>query len=62
MEDLVNEERSYISVRKGLKDIRKKYHDKIDDLCYLLKKRLDRHDIDSDDDEYQPLEKKFKVQ
>jgi hypothetical protein len=60
LEELAHEEISYIGIKKGLKKSRLKYAAKIDDLCAILKKRLDRHDTDSDD-EYQPSETMFKI-
>ena len=61
LDDLVKEEERFASFRKSLKEARKNYLAKIDDLCLVLKKRLDRHDTDSDD-EYLPSENMYKIQ
>ena len=60
LEELVQEEEGYITFKKALKESRKKYVARIDDLCFILKKRFDRHDSDSEDD-YHPSEASFKI-
>ena len=49
MELIVDDDEEYADDMKLAKKTKKKYMAKIDDLCLQLKKRLHRHDSDSDD-------------
>jgi hypothetical protein len=61
LQELAQDESIYVDIRKALKATRKKYVAKCNYLCFLLKKRLDRYDTDSDE-EYQPSKTKHKIQ
>ena len=47
LEELASSEENYFIVRREAKRTKKKYLAKVDQLCYLLKKRLDRPDSDT---------------
>ena len=60
LEELAHSEENFFIVRKEVKRSKKKYLAKVDQLCTILKKRLDRPDSDTDSDIY-PSEGSFQI-
>ena len=60
LEELASSEENYFIVRREAKRTKKKYLAKVDQLCSLLKKRLDRPDSDTESDIY-PSEGSFQI-
>ena len=52
LEGLAHDEENYFLVKKTVREHRREYTAKCDELCSFLKKRLDRPDTDSEDDFY----------
>ena len=62
LEDLAHEEKSYFELRKTLKQHRKDHHAMVDQLCSLLKKRLERPETDSEEEEFPPNDGSYTIQ
>ena len=60
LEELAHSEENFFIVRKEVKRSKKKYLAKVDQLCSILRKRLDRPDSDTDSDIY-PSEGSFQI-
>ena len=60
LEDMASSEENYFIVRRAAKNSKKKYLAKVDLLCSLLRKRLDRPDSYTDSD-IPPSEGSFSV-
>ena len=50
MEYIVEDDKAYANSMVAAKDAKKRYRAKVDELCVNLKKRLHRHDSDSEDE------------
>ena len=50
MEYIVEDDKAYANSMVTAKDAKKRYRAKVDELCVNLKKRLHRHDSDSEDE------------
>ena len=51
MEHIVEDDQEYASAMISAKESKRRYRAKIDELCVSLKKRLHRHDSDSEDEQ-----------
>ena len=58
LEELARQEENFMLVRREVRRSRRKYVAKVDQLCSILKKRLERPDTDSED-EYPASEGSF---
>ena len=51
MEHIVEDDKEYANAMVNAKEAKRRYRARVDELCVNLKKRLHRHDSDSEDDE-----------
>ena len=50
MEHMVEDDQEYANAMVSSKEAKRRYRAKVDELCVNLKKRLHRHDSDSEDE------------
>ena len=60
LEELAHSEENFFIVRREVRKTKKKYLAKVDQLCSILKKRLDRPDSDTESD-FHPSEGSFQI-
>jgi hypothetical protein len=62
IDEIANEEECYFIIQKKARKVKQDYMAHVDELCAYLKKRIDRPEPDSDEDDFHPHDGSYTIQ